>query len=494
MNQLEEFFKEYRDNTIGYDQPIKTVCGTKKLCYCDYTASGRLYRPVEEKIAAGFGPYVGNTHSESNLTGTIMTKAYLQAREIRKKHVSASEDDVLINCGFGMTSAVNKLQRLLGLRVPEFFHPHIRGKERPVVFVSHMEHHSNHTTWLETLADVVCVKPGSGGLVSLENLESALKKHKRRKIKIGAFTACSNVTGVCTPYQEMAALLHRYGGICFIDFAASAPYKQIDMHPEDPLKKLDGIFFSPHKFLGGPGSSGVLIFDSGLYHNRVPDMPGGGTVDWTNPWGGRKYIDNIEVREDGGTPGFLQCIRSALCIDLKNKMGVGRMMEREKEIRALVFRELEKIPALHILAGGVKERLAIFSFYAEDMHYNLVVKLLNDRFGIQARGGCSCAGTYGHYLLNIDKNISKSITDQINAGDLSHKPGWVRLSFHPMMTDEEVLFVTEAVREILKQGSKWAEGYEYDAHTNQFRHASDIETGGLDVGGLLQLQQSSTQH
>jgi selenocysteine lyase/cysteine desulfurase len=487
MNKNENLFKEFRSNTIGYDQPIETVWGIKKLCYCDYTASGRLYRPIEEAIACRFGPYVGNTHSESSLTGTVMTRAYLQAREIIKNHVNASEDDVLINCGFGMTSAVNKLQRLLGLRVPEFFHPHIRGKERPVVFVSHMEHHSNHTTWLETLADVVCVEPGSDGLVSLENLESALKKHKRRKIKIGAFTACSNVTGACTPYHEMAALLHRHGGICFVDFAASAPYKRIDMHPHDPLKKLDGIFFSPHKFLGGPGSSGVLIFDSGLYHNRVPDMPGGGTVDWTNPWGGRKYIDNIELREDGGTPGFLQCIRTALCIDLKNRMDPRRMLEREKEICAQVFRELERIPGLHILASGVRERLAIFSFYAEDMHYNLVVKLLNDRYGIQARGGCSCAGTYGHYLLNIDKNISKSITDQISAGDLSHKPGWVRLSFHPMMTDREVLFVCEAVRDILSNADQWAEGYHYDAHTNQFRHESDSGTGRLDIDALLGL-------
>jgi selenocysteine lyase/cysteine desulfurase len=470
MNQLEKHFEEFRNNTIGYHRFIPTPWGEQKLRYCDYTASGRLYLPIERKISDEFGPLVGNTHTESNLTGTAMTESYRFSRQKIKQHCNAGKNDILIHTGFGMTCAVNKLQRILGLRVPEFFKTRLHHRERPVVFLTHMEHHSNQITWLESIAEVVCLKPGPDGLVSLDNLEETLRKYRKRPAKIGSFTACSNVTGIETPYHKIAALMHKYGGLCFVDFAACAPYRPIDMHPADEQERLDGIFFSPHKFLGGPGTSGVLIFDGGLYKNTVPDMPGGGTVEWTNPWGGRKYIDDIELREDGGTPGFLQSIRAALAAGLKEKMGIREMAERDRQITSAVFRELSAVPGLHLLAPEIRERLPIISFYAERIHYNLFVRLLNDRFGIQVRGGCSCAGTYGHYLLNINKKISKSITDSISHGDLSHKPGWVRLSFHPMMTDDEIFYITEAVKEVIKQYSTWKEDYRYNKHTNQFVH------------------------
>lgn len=480
-NNTPDRFAEFRNNTIGYHAPIRTPYGEQTLHYCDYTASGRLYGPIERRISDDFGPLVGNTHTESNITGTTMTTAYHHARELIKRHVNAGEHDVLISVGFGMTSAVNKLQRILGLRVPEFFKANIAEAERPVVFTTHMEHHSNHITWLETIADVVVLRPDANGLVDPDHLETELARHEHRGVKIGAFTACSNVTGIRTPYHRLAAAMHRHGGICFVDFAASAPYQQIDMHPADPDERLDGIFFSPHKFLGGPGSSGILIFDSRLYHNRVPDSPGGGTVEWTNPWGGRRYIDNIELREDGGTPGFLQTIRASLAIALKEKMGVPALEEREKAIVSLVFSELESISGVHVLAPHVANRIAIVSFYAENAHYNLFVKLLNDRFGVQARGGCSCAGTYGHFLLNIDEQISKRITDQIERGDLSHKPGWVRLSFHPMMTNDDVSYAIEAVRQIVANITTWKDEYVYDKHTNEFHHATRSADGAVDV-------------
>lgn len=485
MQQLEAHFEPFRRNTVGYDAEVNTVFGRKRLYYCDYTASGRLYRPIERRIANDFGPLVGNTHTESNITGTTMTVAYHHARNIIKRHVNAGAHDVLINVGFGMTAAVNKLQRILGLRIPEFFKTQIGDDERPVVFTTHMEHHSNHISWLETIADVICLKPDDNGLVVPEHLETELARQEHRKVKIGAFTACSNVTGIRTPYHKLAGAMHRHGGICFVDFAANAPYQRIDMHPSEPEERLDGIYFSPHKFLGGPGSSGVLIFDSRLYHNRVPDTPGGGTVEWTNPWGGRRYIDNIELREDGGTPGFLQAIRASLAVKLKEQMGPDALEERERQIVELVFAELDTIPGVHILASQVTDRIAIVSFYVENAHYNLFVRLLNDRFGVQARGGCSCAGTYGHYLLNIDEQISKRITDQIERGDLSHKPGWVRLSFHPMMTDEEVRYSIDAVRQIVTHVRTWETEYEYDRHTNEFRH-KDAQAE-LDVTPLFEL-------
>lgn len=479
MNNLENYFDRFRKNIIGLDQKFKSPFGVQKIVYADWIASGRLYTPIEEKICHVFGPFVGNTHTETSITGTSMTQSYHYAQEIIKKYVNAGPDDVLISAGFGMTSVVLKLQRILGLRVPEQLRHYINLPEeiRPVVFVTHMEHHSNQTTWLETVADVEVLEPDPKGLVDINSLIQRLDKFKNRKTKIGAFTACSNVTGIQTPYYKLAKLMHEHGGYCFLDFAASAPYVPINMHPKDPLEKLDAIYFSPHKFLGGPGTSGILIFDSKLYQLKSPDQPGGGTVDWTNPWGGYKFVDNIEAREDGGTPGFLQAIKSSLCLQLKNEMIVQKMQQREDELVAIAFKELKSIPKLTILAGHIENRLGVISFYVTDIHYNLIVKLLNDRFGIQVRGGCSCAGTYGHYLLHIDQQTSKKITDQIDAGDLSAKPGWVRLSIHPTMTNDEVYYITDAIREIVKNIDQWEKDYTYSSHTNEFHYIHSNDDG-----------------
>jgi selenocysteine lyase/cysteine desulfurase len=308
--------------------------------------------------------------------------------------------------------------------------------------------------------------------VDPEALRSALEEYKDRRYKIGAFTACSNVTGIITPYHEMAAIMHENQGLCFIDFAASAPYVEINMHPENPLQKLDAIYFSPHKFLGGPGSSGVLIFDRSIYHSDIPDDPGGGTVDWTNPWGEYKYVDDIETREDGGTPGFLQAFRAALAIGLKEQMGVQLIMQREEELADLTMNELKSIPGIRILAGNVLHRLGIISFYHTEIHFNLIVRLLSDRYGIQVRGGCACAGTYGHYLLEVSYDRSHQITEKINHGDLSEKPGWVRVSLHPVMKDDEVLFFIRALKEIVANHRDWEKDYIYDPKKNEFEHRS----------------------
>ena len=472
---LESTFDRFRRNIVGIDQTFHSPVGDRTILYVDWTASGRLYRPIERTLLESFGPFVGNTHSESNVTGTSMTQAYHHAQAIIKQHAHAGPNDVLLNVGFGMTSAINKLQRILGLRVPEQHRERLElpAEERPVVFVTHMEHHSNHTSWQETIADVVVIRPDRRGLIDIGDLEVQLDAYRRRKVKIGSFTACSNVTGVRTPYHQLARIMHEHGGWAFVDFAAAAPYSSLDMHPPDPLEKLDAVTFSPHKFLGGPGTSGVLIFDANLYHLKSPDQPGGGTVLWTNPWGGHRYSPDIEVREDGGTPGFLQAIKSALSVKLKEEMGVDLMAAREQQIREQMFRGLRSIPGLQILADAIEDRLPIFSFYMDGVHYNLIVRLLNDRFGIQVRGGCSCAGTYGHYLLHVDPATSQEITDKIDHGDLSSKPGWVRVSLHPTTKDEEVDRVIEAVREIGKNHAVWAKDYEYSASTNEFRHRGE---------------------
>ena len=314
------------------------------------------------------------------------------------------------------------------------------------------------------------IEPCGEGLVNLEHFEKLLEEYSDRRIKIAAITSCSNVSGISTPYEEMAKMIHQHKGYCFVDFACSAPYIDIDMHPEDPEARLDAIYFSPHKFLGGPSGTGILIFDQKLYNNRVPDNPGGGTVDWTNPWGEHKYHDAIEAREDGGTPAFLQTMRVALATQLKEEMGTKNILAREHQLIDIVWPEINKNDNLHILAENTKDRLGVLSFYIDQLHYNLAVKILNDRYGIQVRGGCSCAGTYGHYLLHVTAETSKSITDLINQGNLCNKPGWVRLSLHPTMTDAEANYIAKAISELSQKHKEWSGDYDYDASTNEFTH------------------------
>ena len=489
-SSLQEHFAAFREHTIGNRHLISTPYGRQPLLYADWTASGRLYEPVERRIQEIFGPYVSNPHTDSNTTGLTMTLAYNEARKIIREHVNAGAGDALLFCGNGTTGAVNKLLRIMGLRLPEWLHPNrfCPPEERPVIFVSHMEHHSNLLPWQEGIGDLVTVPSGPGGLIDLERLEELLLFYRNRRFKIGSFTACSNVTGIQTPYHQLAAVMHRHGGVCFVDFAASAPYVQINMHPASPQEKLDAIFFSPHKFLGGPGTGGVLLFDTALSAGSLPDEPGGGTVVWVNRWGGRRYIDDVEVREDGGTPGFLQAIRTALCIRLKDQMnGPGQyMVVREQELCRKLLAGLAQIPGCSVLAGAHTERHGIISFTLKEIHYNLAVRLLNDRFGIQARGGCSCAGPYGHQLLGLDREHSQAFIQAIHAGDQSLKPGWVRLSLHPTMTDREVEQLVCAVQTIVSRIEEWKQDYRYNPATNSWLHTMN---GGEpeDVRGLFAL-------
>ncbi|REE83007.1 selenocysteine lyase/cysteine desulfurase [Lutibacter oceani] len=471
-SELETYFQQFRKHIVGVHQKFQSPYGEKEIIYTDWTASGRFYRPIEEKILNEFGPFVANTHTETSITGSAMTMAYHKARNIIKQHVNASKDDVLITDGAGMTGVVNKFQRILGLKVSENLKNYttVPDELRPIVFISHMEHHSNQTSWLETIANVEIIPCEETGLICFDSFEKLLEKYKDRPIKIASVTACSNVTGIRTNYHKIAKIIHQNGGLCFVDFACSAPYVDINMHPADEESYLDAIFFSPHKFLGGPGSSGVLVFNKKLYKNLIPDNPGGGTVNYTNPWGDHDYVDDIETREDGGTPGFLQTIKTALSIQLKEKMGVENIIKREHEINKIVFEKLTKIPNLNILAAQHTDRLGIFSFFIKNVHFNLIVKLLNDRFGVQTRGGCSCAGTYGHFLLHVDQQTSKNIEKKILEGCMVERPGWVRMSIHPTITNEEVLYVCESIKQVVENCELWGKDYEYDAVKNEFIH------------------------
>jgi selenocysteine lyase/cysteine desulfurase len=477
-DNLDSYFRKYRMNTAGYQALIETPFGKMACVYADWTASGRCYLPIEQKLSTTLATYVANTHTETSALGHLMTSAYKRARQIIKKHVNASDEDVLVSVGSGMTGAVNKFQSILGFKIPEQHKDLVEyGKDdpdRPLVLVSHYEHHSNQISWENTLAEVVIVPGNEKGLISPALFDKVVKKYAHRRMKIAAISACSNVTGVRSPFHEVAKVMHSNGGYCFVDFATSFGYVDVDMHPsDDPDKRLDAIYCSPHKLLGGPGSSGIVIFHRSLYRLKKPEFCGGGTVNWTNPWGEQGYVSNIEEREDAGTPAFLQTMKAALAIQLKEEMTTAKMLAREHYINSLVFNRLDKIKNLHILAPHIRtNRLSIFAIYIDDLHYNLLARLLNDRFGIQCRGGCNCAGSYAHFLFDIDAPGSKEITDLIDKGDFSSKPGWCRISFHPSMSNEEIHFTCNALIEIAKHHEQWVHaaypGYVYDSSANQF--------------------------
>jgi len=475
---LEKYFSPFRDNIIGQNLMYPFDGRNRKLIYADWAASGRMYQPVENFITHSIGPFVANTHTETTLTGNVMTDLYHQSKNIFKKHVNAGENDVILFAGFGMTAAVNKLQRILGLRVYEGYRNivmPVQKQKRVLVILTHMEHHSNQTSWLECLCDVEIIKRAEDGTPDLTHLEELLISNKERERIIGSFTACSNVTGIVTPYYEMAELMHKYNRLCFVDFAGSAPYVNIDMHPEKEAQKLDAIFFSPHKFLGGPGSSGVTIFNKSLYFNSIPDNPGGGTVKWTNPWGGRQYFNDIEIREDGGTLGFLQAIKGAIAVLLKEKMGVENILAREHELIKHLFNGLQKIENLKVLEIENQNRIGFISFYVPGIHHNLIVRLLSDKYGIQSRGGCSCAGTYGHILFNIDRVESGRITSMIDNGDLSEKPGWVRISLHPTMQNWEIDYIINALENIINDHVRLSDNYRFIEGKGDFVPLSENE-------------------
>lgn len=481
---LESTFAPFRRNIIGIDTEFDAGFGRQRIIYADWTASGRMYAPLEDRMSHDVAPFVANTHTETSFCGTTMTRAYAEAMKTIRRHVHAAESDAVICYGSGMTAVVNKLQRMLGLRLHERFRASITisDQQRPVVFITHMEHHSNQTSWLETIAEVRIIGHTPDGLVDLDSLRSLAAEYAERPVKIAAITSCSNVTGIMTPYYDIAEIMHAAGGYCFVDFACSAPYINIDMHPAGrPDARLDAIYFSPHKFLGGPGTSGVLVFSKSLYQNTVPDNPGGGTVAFTNPWGVHQYLDDIEAREDGGTPGFLQVMRTAMCIRLKEQMGVEDILAREHELMEILWNGLASIGGVHILANQHRQRLGVLSFYFDNVHYNLAVRVLNDRFGIQVRGGCSCAGTYGHYLLGITPDSSTSILCDINDGHVISRPGWVRASIHPTMTNQEAHAIVSAVRWVAEHHHECNSEYRAVGTSNEFEPVSSAPCEVVNV-------------
>ncbi|RBO84079.1 aminotransferase class V-fold PLP-dependent enzyme [Marinomonas aquiplantarum] len=478
-----------RRSIIGAQQNIITPFGERKLTYADYTASGRSLDFIEQAVQKAM-PFYANTHTEANATGMQTTAYREQAREEIRKAVNASPEDLVIFCGSGATSAINTLISQLGLRQLD-----ATEKTQTRILIGPYEHHSNELPWRELGIPVIRIQEGEQGGVCLQDLEKQLQQHQDKRL-IGSFSAASNVTGILSDQDAITSLLHAYNALSFWDFAAAAPYVKIDMNPaQSKHQHKNAIFFSPHKFIGGPGTPGVLIVKKSCIENAQPSHVGGGTVSFVTP-NDHTFLPISERREEGGTPAILESIRAGLVFKLKSLVGDDVIQQQEHQFVKLIDQHWQNHPSIERLGHSTAERISITAFRIKTslgyLHHGFVTALLNDLFGIQMRGGCSCAGPYGHALLNIDEHKSEQIQQALKAGEKLLKPGWVRFNLNYFISQQEADFILRAIDFISQQGLTFLPFYGYDQHKDLWRFQNQRSTA-MSLDDLFELEDVYTE-
>jgi selenocysteine lyase/cysteine desulfurase len=481
-----------RASIIGDDQALEGPYGIRRVTYADYIASGRSITFIEDFIRAEVMPLYANTHTETSGTGRQTTQFRDDARDIIHRAVGGGVDDLVIFCGSGATGAINKLIDVMNIRLPADLDARFKLdacipiEQRPVVFIGPFEHHSNELPWRESIADVVVIHEDADGHVDFAHLAEELIKYAARPIKIGSFSAASNVTGIASDTNKIAALLHAHGAFSFWDYAAAGPYVQIEMN-DSPTAYKDAVFISPHKFIGGPQTPGILVVKRHLCANTVPSVPGGGTVAYVNQEDHR-YVTDPVLREEGGTPAIIESIRAGLVFQLKDAVGADAIREREVDFIDRAIGSWSNNPNIQILGNRGAWRLSIVSFIIKHkrayLHHNFVVALLNDLFGIQSRGGCGCAGPYGHRLLGIDIATSKEFEREIVRGCEGIKPGWVRVNFNYFLSETQFQFILDAIHLIASDGWRLVPHYNFNPDTGEWRHRAHNPTDVLRLGEL----------